>query len=74
MENEISLRELFQIIKKRAGLIVMITVLFAGISGIFTYFFVTPVYQASTQLLVNQGKDEQMPYAPNCSSNKSAIN
>ena len=65
MENEISLRELFQIIKKRAGLIVMITVLFAGLSGVFTYFFVTPVYQASTQLLVNQVKDEQMPYAPN---------
>ena len=65
MESEISLRELFQIIKKRAGLIVLITVLFAGISGVYTYFFVTPVYQTSTQLLVNQAKDEQMAYAPN---------
>ena len=62
MEETISLKELFQTLKKRLGLIVVITALAVIVSGIVSYFMITPIYQASTQLLVNQAKSEQVEY------------
>ncbi|MCL9970610.1 Wzz/FepE/Etk N-terminal domain-containing protein [Anoxybacillus kestanbolensis] len=62
MEETISLRELFQTLRKRAWLIVAITVIATMTSGIVSYFVLTPIYQASTQLLVNQAKSEQPIY------------
>ncbi|WP_243293031.1 YveK family protein [Bacillus sp. FJAT-47783] len=59
MEETISLKELFQTLRKRLALIVMITALATMTSGIVSYFFITPIYQSSTQILVNQAKDEQ---------------
>ena len=59
MEETISLKEFFQTFKKRMGLIIVITALAVIISGIVSYFMITPIYQASTQLLVNQAKSEQ---------------
>ena len=32
------------------------------VSGIVSYFFLTPIYQASTQILVNQAKNDQAAY------------
>jgi capsular polysaccharide biosynthesis protein len=34
------------------------------VSGIISYFVLTPIYQASTQILVNQAKSEQSVYSP----------
>jgi capsular polysaccharide biosynthesis protein len=62
MEETISLKELFLTLKKRLSLIAMITILFATISGLISYFYLTPIYQASTQILVNQSKDDQNTY------------
>ena len=59
MEETISLKELFQTLKKRMSLIVLITAIAVMVSGIVSYFFITPIYQSSTQLLVNQAKSEQ---------------
>ncbi|WML41551.1 Wzz/FepE/Etk N-terminal domain-containing protein [Neobacillus sp. OS1-2] len=59
MEETISLKELLQTLRKRLRLIVSITFIAVLISGIVSYFFLTPIYQASTQLLVNQSKNEQ---------------
>ena len=59
MEETISLKELFQTLKKRMSLIVIITVLAVMVAGIISFFIITPIYQASTQLLVNQAKNEQ---------------
>ncbi|MBO0961030.1 capsular biosynthesis protein [Neobacillus sp. MM2021_6] len=59
MEETISLKELLQTLRKRIRLIVSITFIAVLISGIVSYFFLTPIYQASTQLLVNQSKNEQ---------------
>lgn len=59
MEETISLKELFQTIKKRLGLIVLLTVLATALSGVVSYFLLTPIYQSSTQLLVNQSQNEQ---------------
>jgi capsular polysaccharide biosynthesis protein len=62
MEETISLKELFQTLKKRLGLILIITLVATMISGMVSYFFLTPIYQASTQLLVNQKKSDQQAY------------
>ncbi|MCI2253117.1 Wzz/FepE/Etk N-terminal domain-containing protein [Domibacillus sp. PGB-M46] len=64
MEETISLKELAETLKKRLKLIVLITIAAALISGIISYFVITPIYQASTQLLVNQAKNEQQMYNP----------
>ncbi|OSX53990.1 YveK family protein [Anoxybacillus ayderensis] len=62
MEETISLRELFQTLRKRMWLIIVMTVVATMTSGIVSYFVLTPIYQASTQLLVNQAKNDQPIY------------
>ncbi|MCM3788883.1 Wzz/FepE/Etk N-terminal domain-containing protein [Domibacillus indicus] len=64
MEETISLKELAQTLKKRLKLIILITIAAALISGIISYFVLTPIYQSSTQVLVNQAKTEQQLYNP----------
>ncbi len=63
MEETISLKELLQTLKKRLSLIAVITLLAVTVSGIISFFFLTPIYQASTQLLVNQSKNDQSMYS-----------
>ncbi|RSK28867.1 capsular biosynthesis protein [Bacillus sp. HMF5848] len=65
MEETISLRELFQVLRKRLWLITIITVIATVTSGIMSYFVITPIYQSSTQLLVNQAKSDQPVYNVN---------
>lgn len=62
MEETISLKELLQTLRKRLALIIAITLTAVIISGVVSFFFLTPIYQASTQLLVNQKKDDQAMY------------
>lgn len=64
MEETISLRELFYTLKKRLWLITLITVIATTISGVVSFFFLTPIYQNSTQILVNQEKSQQQFYNP----------
>ncbi|AST93646.1 capsular biosynthesis protein [Sutcliffiella cohnii] len=59
MEETISLKELFQTLKKRLWLIITITAIATATSGLVSFFLLTPIYQSSTQLLVNQTKSEQ---------------
>lgn len=59
MDETISLQDLFKTIRKRLSLIAIITIIAMTISGIVSFLFMTPIYQASTQILVNQEKDEQ---------------
>lgn len=56
MEETISLKELFDTIKKRLTLIISITLIAMIVSGIVSYFIITPEYKSSTQILVNQAK------------------
>lgn len=58
MEETISLKELFDTLKKRLTLIISITLIAMIVSGIVSYFIITPEYKSSTQILVNQAKDE----------------
>lgn len=58
MNDEIELREIIHIIKKRFWILGLISILSILIAGMISYFFMTPIYQASTQLLVNNSKEE----------------
>jgi capsular polysaccharide biosynthesis protein len=64
MEETISLKELLETLKKRLLLIVSITVIAGLVSGIISFYVLTPIYQASTQILVNQAKSDQAVYNP----------
>ena len=58
MEETISLQELFKTVRKRLSLIALITAIAITISGVISFVVLTPIYQASTQILVNQAKDD----------------
>lgn len=58
MEETISLREIYVTLKKRLVMIVILAVLAVAAVAIYSYYFVTPMYQTSTQILVNQSKEE----------------
>ncbi|GLB58995.1 YveK family protein [Cytobacillus sp. NCCP-133] len=64
MEETISLKELFQALRKRLWIILSITFAAVLVSGILSYFVMTPIYSSSTQLLINQAKNEQPVYNP----------
>ncbi|MFJ9383240.1 YveK family protein [Peribacillus sp. NPDC101481] len=63
MEETISIKDIFKTLKKRWKLIMLLTLIAALISGSISYFLLTPVYESSTQILVNQKKSEnQLDY------------
>lgn len=57
-EMEIDLRELFQILKKRIWMIILITLVATLTSGIISFFVITPIYDSSTDLLVNKSESD----------------
>ncbi|MDW0112996.1 Wzz/FepE/Etk N-terminal domain-containing protein [Sporosarcina saromensis] len=62
MEETLSLQDLFKTIKKRATLIFLVTIFAITLAGVYSYLIMTPIYQSSTQLLVNQQKTEQAQF------------
>ena len=56
MEETIDLREYFGIIKKRSKIIVAITLIAMAVSGIVSFFMLSPVYEANTTLIVNKNE------------------
>ncbi|MBD8845743.1 MULTISPECIES: YveK family protein [Priestia] len=62
MGETISIKELFQTLKKRIWLIALITIIAAIISAVISFFVLTPVYESKTQILVNQAKSDQQLY------------
>ncbi|WP_416147688.1 YveK family protein [Salipaludibacillus sp. HK11] len=62
MEETISLKEIYDTLKKRISLIIVITIAAVALSAVVSYFILTPSYQASTQLLVNQSNEEGQAY------------
>lgn len=61
MEETISLRELMETLKKRIRLIILITLTAILVSGAVSFFLLTPVYQSTSELLVNQSKSSGQP-------------
>ena len=62
MEETISLQELFKTLKKRLALIISAIIVAVTIAGVVSYLFLTPIYQASTQILINQEKKETQQF------------
>lgn len=52
--EEISLSELFEVLKKRMNMIISLSLIGLILAATFTFFIATPKYNATTQLLVNQ--------------------
>ncbi|MFB5932476.1 YveK family protein [Peribacillus frigoritolerans] len=74
MEETISIKDIFKTLKKRWKLIMLLTLLAALISGTISYFLLTPVYQSSTQILVNQKQSENQLDSTQIRSNIDMIN
>ncbi|MEY9865531.1 YveK family protein [Peribacillus sp. RS7] len=62
MSGTLNINDIFQMVKKRMALIFIITTLITAITGIVSFFILSPVYQASTQILVNQSKESTELY------------
>ncbi|KGX93918.1 capsular polysaccharide biosynthesis protein [Pontibacillus halophilus JSM 076056 = DSM 19796] len=64
MEETISLKEIFGVLKKRLWMILGITALATILSGVVSFFFLTPEYETQSQFLVNQsrGQGEAVEY------------
>ena len=54
MEEEIELREYWEVLRKRWVLVVVLPLIAALTSGIISFFVIKPVYQASTTLIVGK--------------------
>ncbi|WP_173915599.1 YveK family protein [Halobacillus sp. Marseille-Q1614] len=66
MEETISLKEIFEVLKKRLWMILAVTAGAAIISAIITFFVLTPTYEASSEFIVNQEESmEENPYDVN---------
>lgn len=59
MEETISLKEIFDVIKKRFLLIIAFMFGAALVAAVVSFFVLTPIYQSSTQFIVNQSQQEQ---------------
>ncbi|WP_100400341.1 YveK family protein [Bacillus sp. FJAT-44742] len=75
MEETISLKEILETLKKRIVMIIAITLAAVGISAAISFFVLTPIYETSTQILVNQSPTEQQTYSTSdIDTNRELIN
>jgi capsular polysaccharide biosynthesis protein len=74
MEEEISLVELFNIIKKRLGLIINLTLGGLLVVAFYTFFIATPEYSSTTQLLVNRTQQTDVIQRSDIDTNVQLIN
>jgi capsular polysaccharide biosynthesis protein len=58
MEEEIEIRQFWQILRKRWILVLVLPVIAALISGLISFYVLKPVYQASTTLIVGEKASE----------------
>lgn len=63
MEETNSILTIFKVLKKRLFLIISLTILAVGIGAGLSFYILTPVYQAQTQILVNQKLSGQDTYS-----------
>lgn len=57
MQEELSLLELFKVLKKHIFMILISMILGAGLSSAFMIFFVDEIYKSEAQLIVNQNSN-----------------
>ena len=59
MREEMELRDIFQIIQKRLGIIAVITIVAVAISAIVSIFLLDEIYETSTTLMVANTRNNQ---------------
>ncbi|MDX6153982.1 YveK family protein [Marinococcus sp. PL1-022] len=59
MEETINVHQIFRTIKKRLGIIIGTILVALSLSALATFFLITPQYEASTQVLVNQAQNNE---------------
>jgi capsular polysaccharide biosynthesis protein len=66
MEETISLKEIFEVVKKRLMLIILCVLGAALLAAVASFFILTPSYESSSQFIVNQAEqDKAMKYEVN---------
>lgn len=63
-ETTIELREYFEILMKRIWIVVLVTLIATITSGVISFFVITPIYESSTQLLVNKSESKSEVFVP----------
>ncbi|MER2120665.1 MAG: Wzz/FepE/Etk N-terminal domain-containing protein [Solibacillus sp.] len=63
LEETLGLQEFAKILKKRSWLIIILTVISIAISAGISFYALTPVYEAQTQILVNQNNSAEGVYS-----------
>jgi capsular polysaccharide biosynthesis protein len=75
MEETISLKEIFAVLRKRLLMILSLIIAFAAIVLLVSYFLITPTYKASASVVVNQEENVDVSSLNNAiQSNISLIN
>lgn len=75
MEETISLKEIFAVLRKRFLMILSLIISFAAIAFLVSYFLITPTYKASASIVVNQEENVDVSTLNNAiQSNISLIN
>jgi capsular polysaccharide biosynthesis protein len=75
MEETISLKEIFAVLRKRMLMILSLIIAFAAIALLVSYFLITPTYKASASVVVNQEENVDVSSLNNAiQSNISLIN
>jgi len=62
MEETMSIKQLFSVLRKRVWLILSITIISIAASAVLSFYILIPIYQTSTQLLVNQARTQENQY------------
>ncbi|WP_176545110.1 YveK family protein [Bacillus sp. AFS041924] len=60
MENELSVKRIFELMKKRVWLIAVVSILFSALCGIYSFYFTKTQYETSSKLIVNATTPEMM--------------
>ena len=63
VKETMSLQEILKIIKKRLLLIISLTIIAVSIAVVISFYILTPIYQAQTQILVNQKSTSEEVYS-----------
>ena len=58
MDETISPHSVYKILKKRMKLIILVTAITVALVAVVSYFLMTPVYETSSQILINQEQQE----------------
>ncbi|WP_368503146.1 YveK family protein [Alkalihalophilus sp. As8PL] len=59
MEETISLKDIYNTLRRRLMLLILVPVIAVVLAGLVSYLVLTPIYQSSTQILVNQTQQDQ---------------